>query len=413
MDNILKRNFTYLFILQNVNYIIPLLLLPYLTRTLGAENFGKISFVQAFTAYFILLTEYGFNTSSTQDVVRVREDKKELSRVFWSTTITKVLFAVISFIVLVILMIIVPKLREMQILILIAFTGVISSVLFPVWLFQGLEKMSYITWLNVIPRILVLVFTFLFVKLKSDYVLALTIQTGGVLLSSIACSLLILDKKFVAFYMPKIGEIKSAIHEGWHIFASSAATNFYTTTNTVVLGFLANNTAVGIFSASEKIIRSLINLFSSVSQVTFPRINSYYQESKDRALKFGIKILRYTAIFTSIGGLLLIVSAPFIVKLLFGIPQYSETISILRISSFLPFFAICNGILAINLLITFGLKRYLLKIVGTGGIFSLLLIVPAVVLFQARGVAIVATLTEILIMGLFFSVFRKNKIKLI
>lgn len=413
MDHILKRNFTYLFILQNVNYVIPLLLLPYLTRTLGAENFGKISFVQAIVAYFILLTEFGFNTSSTQEIVGVRDDREALSKVFWSTTFTKALFAVCGFIVMEILILSIPRLQEMSLLLMIAFGGVVSSVLFPVWLFQGLEKMSYITWFNVIPRILVLVFTFLFVKLKSDYLLALFIQTVGTFLSALACSLLIYQQSTVKFYLPELRDIKSAIIEGWHIFISGVATNFYTTTNTVVLGFLTNDATVGIFSASEKIIRAIISLFSSITQVTFPRINTYYRETKEMALRFGGKLLLYSGILTFTVGILLFALAPILVKLLFGLPQYRETINILRISSFLPFFAICNGILAVNILVTFGLKRYLVKVTGYGGLFSILLIFPFVMCFQARGVAICALLTEMLISALLFSVFKKHQIILV
>lgn len=412
MDHVLRKNFSYLFLLQNVNYIIPLLLLPYLTHTLGAENFGKITFAQAFVTYFILLTDFGFNTSATQEVVHAREDRTALSKVFWSTTITKLLFAVISFVVFAILLIGIPRLQQMNLLLIIAFTGVLSTLLFPVWLFQGLEKMSYITWFNVIPRILVLACTLLFVKLKSDYVLALLIQSLGTLLSAFACAGLIFSQKTIKFYAPSFADIRSTVAEGWHIFASSLATNIYTTTNTVVLGFLSSDAAVGIFSASEKIIRAIISLFSSVSQVTFPRINTYYHESKERALLFGSKVLRYAAVSTFVIGILLFIFAPLIVKILFGISQFAETIIILRISCFIPFFSICNGILAVNLLITFGLKRYLVKIVGTGGIFSLLLIAPAVLFYQARGVAVVATLTEILITILLLYVFRKHQIKI-
>jgi len=412
MDPVLKKNFSYLFLLQNANYLIPILLLPYLTRTLGVENFGKITFAQAFVTYFIILTDFGFNTSSTQEIVRVRNNKPELSKVFWSTTVTKLLFALISFLLFVILLISIPKLRQENLLMMIAFTGVFSSVLFPVWLFQGLEKMSYITWLNIIPRILVLIFTLIFIKQKSDYVLALFIQVIGILASSIACTILIFKQKTVEFYRPQLTDIRSTIVEGWHIFVSGVATNLYTTTNTVELGFLSSDAAVGVFSASEKIIRAIISLFSSVSQVTFPRINTYYYESKERALLFGSKVLRYAAFGTFFIGILLFIFAPLIVKILFGIPQFAETIVILRISCFIPFFSICNGILAVNLLITFGLKRYLVKIVGTGGFFSLLLIAPAVMFCQARGVAIVATLTEILITVLLLFVFRKHQIKL-
>lgn len=412
MDPILKKNFSYLFLLQNINYLIPLLLLPYLTRTLGADNFGKITFSQAFVTYFILLTDFGFNTSSTQEIVRVREDKRALSKVFWSTTFTKIFFAVISFIVFAILISVIPKLQQMTQLLLIAFSAVISTVLFPVWLFQGLEKMSLITWLNVAPRILVLICTFIFVQQKSDYAIALSIQAIGTFLSAIACTFLIFKQKTVIFYLPRLADIQFTIAEGWHIFASSVATNIYTTTNTVVLGFLSSNATVGIFSASEKIIRAIISIFASISQVTFPRINSYYHESKVRALNFGSKVFRYAAFATFVIGVLLLLFAPLIVKVLFGFSQYAETVNILRISSFIPFFAICNNILAINLFITFGLKRYLVKIIGTGGVFSLLLIVPAVIFYQARGVALLATLTEMLITVLLIVVMRKHHIKL-
>jgi len=412
MDHVLKKNFSYLFLLQNVNYIIPLLLLPYLTRTLGAENFGKIAFAQAFVTYFVLLTDFGFNTSTTQEVVMVRNDRNALSKVFWSTTFTKLFFAIISLIVFAILIIVTPKLQQMNQLLLIAFTGVISTVLFPVWLFQGLEKMSHLTWLSVIPRILVLICTFIFVKQKSDYTMALAIQTSGTLLSAIACILIIYKQKTVRFYLPGLHDIQTAITEAWHIFASSVATNIYTTTNTVVLGFLSSDATVGIFSASEKIIRAIISLFASISQVTFPRINAYYHESKERALNFGSKVFRYAAVATFATGILILFFAPLIVKILFGVPQYAETIIILRISSFIPFFSIINGILAVNLLITFGLKRYLLRIVGTGGVFNLMFIVPAVLMYQSRGVAVLATLTEILITILLLYTFKKHKLKL-
>ena len=412
MDTILRKNLSYLFILQNFNYIIPLLLLPYLTRTLGAENFGKIAFAQAFITYFILITDFGFNTSATQDIVRSRTDKAALSKFFWSITVTKSLLGIASLIVLVILLIVIPKLQQMYVLLLIASSGILSTIIFPVWLFQGLEKMSYITLFNVIPKILVLIFTFVFVKLKSDYTLALGIQSLGTLLSAIACAFIIINQRIVKLYYPNISNIKSTITEGWHIFASSLATNIYTTTNTVVLGFLSSNIAVGIFSASEKIVRSLISLFSSVSQVTFPRINTYYQESVEKAVNFGNKVLKYTFISTFSIGIFLFIGAPLIVKVLFGITQFSEVIIILRISSFIPCLATCNGIMATNFLITFGLKKYLFIVVAIGGLFSLLTIVPTVLFFQARGVAIIATLTEILITIMLLVIFKTHQIKI-
>lgn len=92
--------------------------------------------------------------------------------------------------------------------------------------------------------------------------------------------------------------------------------------------------------------------------------------------------------------------------------QYKEAITVLRISSFVPLFAVCNGILAVNLLITFGLKRQLLMIVGAGGVFSLACVFPAAMLYQANGVAFVALSTEMIITGLLLWTFNRHKIEL-
>ena len=407
MDPILRKNFSYLFILQNLNYVIPLLLLPYLTHILGVGNFGKIAFVQAFANYFILLTDFGFNTSSTQKIVEVRDDKIALSQVFWSTTFAKMLFALGSFIFLAIFLLTVQKSHENYLLLLVAFSCVISTVLTPTWLFQGLEKFSHITFVNLIQKLLVLAITFHFVKQSSDYLLALIIQTGGTFLTAAGFIFLIIKKKIITYYLPDFKEIKSAISHSWHIFVSGMATNIYSTTNTVVLGLLANDAAVGAYSASEKIVRSLISLISSVSQVTFPRINSYFRESKNKALNFGLYVLIIIGIATFIIGLLLMILAPFIVRILFGLPQFNSTIAVLRINSFLPFLSICNGLIAINFLITFGLKRMLMKVVTLGGISSLILIVPAVLLYQEIGVAFVALITEFQIMIMLLYILRR------
>src|SRR5665647_1393730 len=113
MDPILRKNFSYLFLLQNINYIIPLLLLPYLTRVLGADNFGKIAFAQAFITYFSILTEFGFGTSAVQEIVKVRKDKDALSKVYWTTTFAKLIFASASLVLFLLLLVCIPKLGHM------------------------------------------------------------------------------------------------------------------------------------------------------------------------------------------------------------------------------------------------------------------------------------------------------------
>lgn len=413
MDNVLKKNFSYLFLLQNANYIIPLFLLPYLAHNLGTENFGKINFAQAVIAYFTLIIEFGFNVSSTQAIAKVQENKLEISRVFWNTIYSKFFFAFVSFIILFLAINYVPKLNLISPLLYTAFIGVLSYVFFPIWLFLGVEKMGVITVLNVIPRILVLCFTFLLVHSENDYLLALQVQVGGMVLTALLGMGLVLFSRMINLLRPDFKAIFCEIKNSWPIFVSGVATNLYTTTNLVVLGFLTNDSIVGIYSAADKIVKAIISLLSAVTQVIFPRVNVYFVESKDKALGFIDKVLKIILASTFIGGILLFILSPIIVKLLFGLPDYFNSIKILRITSFLPMFATINGIIAINVLITFNLKKVLLKVVAIGGVFSLFFIFPFTYFFGAIGTGITALSTEVLIFCLLFFELKKRDINIL
>ncbi|HNS26312.1 MAG TPA: oligosaccharide flippase family protein [Methanobacteriaceae archaeon] len=84
LENILS-----LFSLQGLNYILPLVTFPYLTRVLGPEKYGLVAFALAFIGYFQILTDYGFNMSATREISIHREDEERVSRIYSSVLATK------------------------------------------------------------------------------------------------------------------------------------------------------------------------------------------------------------------------------------------------------------------------------------------------------------------------------------
>ena len=82
--NIIK-NFSYLAMTKGVDFIVPILLLPYLVNALGIEQFGLLSFALAIGIYFSSMMQYGYNISAVRAISRVRENEKSLSIAFSET----------------------------------------------------------------------------------------------------------------------------------------------------------------------------------------------------------------------------------------------------------------------------------------------------------------------------------------
>ena len=78
----------------------------------------------------------------------------------------------LSFIVLLFLILCFEKFGQNSLVYFLTFGTVIGHVLFPQWLFQGLERMTYIAKLNIYTKLFFTICIFIFVRNESDLMLA-------------------------------------------------------------------------------------------------------------------------------------------------------------------------------------------------------------------------------------------------
>lgn len=394
--SILHKNIISLFVLQGANYLLPLVTLPYLVRVLGPENFGRIAFAQAFIQYFVIVADYGFNLSATRAVALVRDDPEKLSRLFSAVMIIKTALMLLGFIAMFVLVWMVPAFREDWLLYCLVFLTVVGNVLFPVWLFQGLERMRHITVFTILARSLIVIAIFAFVHQQSDYKLAAALQAGGMVIAGLLAVVYIPHIVRLHLHWPGIAYLRHVMVDGWHIFVSTAAISLYTSSNVFFLGLLSNPAAVGYFAAAEKLIRAAQGLVAPVSQAVYPHVAALNARSRQDALTFLAKLLRIQGAATLMLSLSLFVLAKPIVFLLFG-ERFQESVRLVEWMALLPFIIGLSNVFGTQAMLNFDMKQSFSRILIASGLINIALIAPLVIWFGAEGAAISVILTEIVV----------------
>ena len=320
----LLENFLSLGALQIISYVIPLISLPYLSRVLGVEKFGLVFFAFAFMQYFIILTDYGFGLSATREIAVNRHNQNNLSNIFNSVTIIKLILLFVSFCVLTLACIFVPKLNENWIVFQLSFLMVVGNAIYPVWFFQGMERMKYITFLNILSKTIFLILIFIFIKRDSDYMWVPLLNSMGFLVAG-ALGMFFAIKEFnIKLYLPKWNSIKKQFKYSSEFFLSRVSVSAYTNTNSFCLGLIGSTLMVGYYVAAEKIYQAISGIQTPITQALYPFV------SKNKDINTYKKWFKIAVLGNIIVCTFVFVCAKWIIAIFYG-SEMLEAYKILRI----------------------------------------------------------------------------------
>ena len=277
----LSDNFISLVILQMITYGLPLLLIPYLIRILGIEGFGLYSFILAIIMYGVQLSDYGFELSATYHISLHKENQAKKNEIFSSVLSIKFLIALAYFIVLSLLILFVDKLFAYKELLFLAFGIVFGQIIFPIWFFQGMEKMRYIMYINGFSKVLFVASIFIFVKDVSDLKILILLNSLSLILAGSLALYVVVSQFDVRFSFQPWSRLYYYLKEGWYIFTSKFAVEFYTTINIIILGFFATPLVIGYYAVSVKIIHALGSLLDPLTRTVYPYLVNVYQSSNE------------------------------------------------------------------------------------------------------------------------------------
>lgn len=402
MNNDIKRlmdNFLSLALLKVFNLLLPLITLPYLLKTLNIENYGVIVLALSLTMYFQTIIEYGFNLSATRDIAKNRNHVLRLQLIYSKVVWCKVLLLLFCLVILAMLVVMVPVFHEERETFLLTGLILVGHSMFPEWFFRGVEKMRYITLLDLSIKLLFTVGVFLFIENTNDGWLYPLMLGSAYIVISILSHIIIFQKFNVYLVFVKKKTVCKSLRKTFPLFVNQFFPNLYNNTTTFLVGIILGNYAVGLFGAVKQVI-SLLNVFNSVvTTVMFPYLN--------RNKKSFTQFCRYYLVILFVVSFVFVFVGDYILLLL----NIEEDIAIFVF--YILIFGVFNvgvySIFATNFLLVHKMDKLVMKITVITSILGFLCSYPLISFLGLIGAAINVCVSQFCLGALSYIWYRKYR----
>ena len=390
MKKSITKNYIYNLTYQILVLILPLITTPYISRVLGAENIGIYSYTLSISAYFILFGSLGVALYGQREIAYNQENKKKYTIIFWEIIIFRAVTMAISMIIFYIAFV---NGLQYQMYYKILLLELLGNCIDISWFFQGLEEFKKTVLRNIIVKLISVVSIFSFVKSPSDlyiyfwiYVLSILVGNGSLwlYLPKYLDKVKLKELKIFRHLKPTIG-----------LFVPQIAVQVYTVLDRTMIGsIIPDKSEVGFYDQSQKIIKVVLAVITSLGTVMLPRIaNNFANGEKEKVheyMKKSFNMVFFLA-FPMISGIIA-VSESF-VPIFFG--QGYEKVAILMnvISPIILLIGLSNVIGTQYLLPTKRQKEYTISVI-VGAVVNFIMNICLIGKYGAVGASIGTVIAE-------------------
>lgn len=391
----LIRNFSSLGLVQGINALIQLLLVPLVISRIGVDYYGQIAVIQVIVFFLATLAEYGYGQTGARDVALNRHNKTALAELFYNSLYTKVFLCLAAFLVLLLFSLIFPVIQSRFSLYCLAFVFVPGQASLPSWFFQGMEKLQWAALLSLLSKILFAVSVVLFIHDPVHTGLFSLFLGLGNLVTGVAASIWLIRHYQLPSVPFNIKNVVTSLKEGWPVTVSNLLMNFMQYGNLFILRLFTNDLIAGYFSVAERIYFSMKQLLTAFSQTIYPSVCQSALEGREKLQRYFRKIFTPFWILTVLGSAIVALFTPFITRFFVQERQEDAVLYLRILCVILP--VVCLNIPgSLSLLATHQLKKYFF-IYTAGFILGTLANIILVPLWMARGTLFAIGITELFI----------------
>jgi len=383
--------------LSNLTYVLSNILFTiagfaWATRILGPVLIGKAQFVLTFAQYFILIAALGIPIYGVVEVAKAVGDKNRLSKLFSELVLINLLTTGFMLLCYLVIISVFGRFQEDFTLFLIGGGLVLISFTTIEWFYTGSEQFRFLAIRSIVIKSASLVALIVFVRTVDDLLIYLIINVLTILSTNIWYLFNLRGK--ITFWFRNL-DLKRHIPALLVLFSTTLTISFYTVVDVLLVGFLADDREVGLYSAAIKLNKMVIPIIGSLATVLIPGISRSIAGQDNSSLN---KLMDSSFAFICLLGIPvsagLLIFAPEIMHVFTG-PGYADAIPAMQISASLAFILGLGNLFGLQLLIPGGFRKQYLIATLFGVVISLglnfLLIGP----FGHTGAAIAMMTTEV------------------
>ncbi|MDR3137716.1 MAG: flippase [Tannerellaceae bacterium] len=390
----LKRNYLYNLLNVGGGLIFPLFSFPYASRILMADGLGLVSFYQSIIAYIALAAAIGIPLYAVREVARVRDDPRQAAIVTLEVSILHGSTTLIAYLLVIALTLFLPRISHPHLFLLIS-SMLALQVIGAGWFFQAMEDFKYVTIRVSILRVFLLAGLFLFVKSKDDLIFYSLIHVLGEMGASFF-NLFRLRTYFkgIRLTLTDLHPLRH-LRPALNIFALNVVISIYVNLDSVMLGFINDDAAVGFYSPALRLTKTAIGIVSALGAVLLPRFSNMISNNQTQAFnELASKAIAFV-FFLSLPMMVgLIALAPAAILLFSGSNYQPSILTLQLLAPIIPAISL-SGIIGMQILYAQGKEHIVLRATTAGALINLTLNLLLMPHFAQWGAAASTSIAEI------------------
>ena len=281
------ENYFFMTFLASSSLIIGFIIYPYAIRVLGKEAYGIYVFIFSNVQLFQLITSFGFDNPALKKISLFPYNQEVKNRVVSEVLISKSLFFCVSLGMLTAISLFVPFVKTHILLYYTLFSLQLVEILFPTWYFQGLQRMKFVTYINLIVRLLSVPLVFILVHSPSDIFLYTAIMALLPFGGSLFVFIYMFVKEKIRLQIISFRRLKATCRNALPFFWTTAFTTVKRESLPFLVGTFLGMQSMPILDLANKLVLIPRIIATSINGALFPDIMT--NSSTDRVRR----IMRY------------------------------------------------------------------------------------------------------------------------